>query len=169
MSRSRWLEQSDDELLADCEVDRYRASGPGGQKRNKTESAVRLRHQPSGLAAHAADSRSQHDNRRAALRRLRAKLAVELREPVTAETRERVAALIAHGRWSDKARRSTDYLMGAAALLDVVAAAGWAVGDAARSIETTTGALVKAITGDERLLRHVNQERAKLELKPLRA
>lgn len=168
MSRDAWLARSDDELLADCAVDRYRASGPGGQKRNKTESAVRLRHLPSGLAARASESRSQHDNKRAALRRLRAKLAIELREPVTETTREAAAALIAEPRRSDKARRSLEYLRGVAALLDVVAAADYAVGAAARDLGVTTGALVSAITADQRLLRHVNQERARLELKPLR-
>jgi len=39
-----WVEQSDTELLRHCSVDLYKASGPGGQKRNKTSSAVRLRH-----------------------------------------------------------------------------------------------------------------------------
>ena len=58
-----FLPMSDDELLATCEVDRFRASGPGGQKRNKTDSAVRLRHRPTGLEAMAFESRSQHENR----------------------------------------------------------------------------------------------------------
>ena len=50
-------------LLAACEVDRYRASGPGGQHRNKTESAVRLRHKLSGMTAIGEDSRSQAENK----------------------------------------------------------------------------------------------------------
>ena len=44
--RADWTGLSDEQLLAQCEVDTYRASGPGGQKRNKTSSAVRLRHPP---------------------------------------------------------------------------------------------------------------------------
>jgi len=54
---------TDERLLAQCEVDTYRASGPGGQKRNKTSSAVRLRHPPTGLIVIAEESRSQHENR----------------------------------------------------------------------------------------------------------
>jgi protein subunit release factor B len=59
--RQTWTRLSDDELLRQCAVDTYRASGPGGQKRNKTSSAVRLRHLPSGLSVIAEESRSQHD------------------------------------------------------------------------------------------------------------
>ncbi len=44
MHRNDWIAASDEILLRSCHEDFYRASGPGGQKRNKTESAVRLRH-----------------------------------------------------------------------------------------------------------------------------
>src|SRR5437667_4760901 len=86
--RSTWTALSDDQLLAQCEVDTYRASGPGGQKRNKTSSAVRLRHPPSGLIVIAEESRSQHENKAKALRRLRKALYLELREPIAAEPQQ---------------------------------------------------------------------------------
>src|SRR2546421_11596772 len=85
--RSTWAALSDGELLAQCEVDTYRASGPGGQKRNKTSSAVRLRHPPTGLIVIAEESRSQHENRARALRRLRQALFLELREDLPPEER----------------------------------------------------------------------------------
>src|SRR5258705_9292229 len=81
MSRGTWTALSDEQLLAQCEVDTYRASGPGGQKRNKTSSAVRLRHPPSGLLVIAEESRSQHENKAKALRRLKQALVLKLREP----------------------------------------------------------------------------------------
>jgi protein subunit release factor B len=69
------LPESDEELLRECEVETFRASGPGGQHVNKTESAVRLRHLPSGLVATSRESRSQHQNKAACLRKLRAEAA----------------------------------------------------------------------------------------------
>src|SRR5205823_8783155 len=79
-TRDAWAIVTDPQLLAQCEVDTYRASGPGGQKRNKTSSAVRLRHPASGLIVIAEESRSQHENRARALRRLRQALYLKLRE-----------------------------------------------------------------------------------------
>src|SRR5207249_10232530 len=79
-NRATWTILSDAQLLAQCEVDTYRASGPGGQKRNKTSSAVRLRHIPSGLIVIAEESRSQHENRQRALRRLRQAIFLKVRD-----------------------------------------------------------------------------------------
>src|SRR5438270_4534340 len=85
MQRSSWTKLSDSQLLEQCEVDTYRASGPGGQKRNKTSSAVRIRHLPSGLIVIAEESRSQHENRARALRRLKQSFYVKLRDELSPE------------------------------------------------------------------------------------
>jgi hypothetical protein len=84
--RRQWTELSDEQLLAQCSIDTYRASGPGGQKRNKTSSAVRLRHHPSGLIVIAEESRSQHENKAKALRRLRQSLYLHCRETLPPES-----------------------------------------------------------------------------------
>jgi hypothetical protein len=73
---------TDDQLLADCRFDISRGSGPGGQKRNKTSNAVHLVHLPTGIAVTATESRSQAENKMRAVRRLRFKLAADLREPI---------------------------------------------------------------------------------------
>src|SRR3989442_6638448 len=79
-NRATWTTPSASQLLAQGEVDTYRASGPGGQKRNKTSSAVRIRHLPSGLIVIAEESRSQHENRARALRRLREAFFLKIRD-----------------------------------------------------------------------------------------
>lgn len=61
-------------LLAECEVQVFRATGPGGQSVNTTDSAVRLKHRPSGMIVVARRERSQLLNKRAALARLRHRL-----------------------------------------------------------------------------------------------
>jgi protein subunit release factor B len=58
-------------LLTECEVTPYRSSGPGGQKKNKTESAIRIRHIPTGIVRIATESRSQSANKLRALERIR--------------------------------------------------------------------------------------------------
>lgn len=78
------LNWPDDKLLAECTQQTYRASGPGGQHRNKVSSAVRLVHPPTGLVASAEERRSQHENRAVALHRLREALALAIRVPLPA-------------------------------------------------------------------------------------
>lgn len=68
------LPESDDDLLRECELETFRASGPGGQHVNKTESAVRLRHTPSGLVVTSQQERSQHRNKALCLEKLRKKI-----------------------------------------------------------------------------------------------
>ena len=68
---------SDDELLSHCKLTFSRASGPGGQNRNKVETSVQVEFVPAGIIAHASERRTQNENRKVAIQRLRCKLAVE--------------------------------------------------------------------------------------------
>lgn len=70
-ARFIFLPESDEALLRECEVETFRASGPGGQHVNTTESGVRLRHLPSGVVVTSREERSQHRNKATCLRRLR--------------------------------------------------------------------------------------------------
>ena len=76
---TRFHALSDEALLAQCEVQVHRAGGPGGQHRNKTETAIRLVHLPTGVTAEGKDQRSRTQNLSAALGRVRKKLEVRER------------------------------------------------------------------------------------------
>ena len=68
------LPESDEDLLNECQLDTFRASGPGGQHVNKTETAVRLKHLPSGVVVTSREERSQHRNKALCLKKLRQKV-----------------------------------------------------------------------------------------------
>ena len=72
---------SNEQLIAECDVRRLRRSGPGGQHRNKVETAINLHHLPTGVRAEASERRSQAQNRTQAVFRLRVNLALEVRRP----------------------------------------------------------------------------------------
>lgn len=169
-----YLPLDDAALLAQCETDRFRASGPGGQKRNKTESAVRLRHRPTGLTGEAVESRSQHENRARALRRLRWALALGCRRPLPpgAFTPAALApALVAAGEGRVAlrlGRRDARYVPAVAELLDLLAGAAWRLPAAAAALGTTTAELGRFVARDPALWGAVQQERIARGLPPLR-
>jgi hypothetical protein len=174
--RATWAHLSDDQLLAQCEVDTYRASGPGGQKRNKTSSAVRLRHPPSGLIVIAEESRSQHENRARALKRLRQALYLKLRDDLPPEGRS-PEALAAHPDYRaargadgrlDLGRKDPRFWPAAGVALDVLAAVGARVSDAAEALGVSTANLIAFLQTDPKLWEQANQLRTRFGQKPLR-
>ena len=84
--RNAMLTAEDDILLRDCELIMQKGTGNGGQKINKTSSAVRLRHRPTGIAVSANEERSQSRNRHIALRKLRYEIALSVRVDCPEET-----------------------------------------------------------------------------------
>jgi hypothetical protein len=161
--RPHFASLSDKELETQCKIRFERRSGPGGQNKNKGETAVILEHQPTGIRAEANEKRYQGENREEALRRLRMKLALQVRNPVGIHDqpselwRSRV----------DKAGKivinpkHADLPLLVAESLDFAAGCGWDAKTAALVLHCTTSQLVKLWKDEPEALRIVNMERTR--------
>ena len=162
-------ELTDDQLLKACDMRRQRRSGPGGQHRNKVETAVVLVHRNSGVRAEATERRSQHQNRRVAVTRLRINLALQLRQ-------HRPTNSIPSPRWAARCRdgsfrvhvRHEDFAPLLAEALDVLEAEQFDASAAAHSLAITSSQLVRFLKLEPRALQSVNQRREALGLHKLR-
>ncbi|MCB9851116.1 MAG: peptide chain release factor-like protein [Phycisphaerales bacterium] len=171
MTEVTFLDLDDRALLAQCAIDVYRASGPGGQKRNKTESAVRLRHQPTGIIAKAEESRSQHENKARALKRLRRDIALHVRRMIDIETyapSELLAGCISGSGKMHVGGRDHRYNAAVWEILDVLYATGVRVSTTAERIGVSTANLSGFLRDDDSVWRRVNEMRTAAGLKALK-
>lgn len=150
-----------DELLLACDWGRERTGGPGGQHRNKVESAVWITHLPSGVEAQASERRSATENKRVAVGRLRHALAVAVRCPVAiGEVRSAL--------WLSRCTRAgtiacnpshDDYPHLLAEAMDVVHSANWDVKQASLRLGCSMSQLLKFIQDHTPAFLRLNEER----------
>jgi hypothetical protein len=131
-----------DVLLKQCDETRTRRGGPGGQHRNKVETAVVLVHRPTGLSAEASERRSQAENRRVALWRLRLLLAVSHREPPAATPSSLWQSRL-RGQQLSIAADHDDYPALVAEAIDRLAMVGFEMGPAADALAVSMSQLTK--------------------------
>lgn len=156
-NRDEILKLDDSALSARCELEFFKGTGNGGQKRNKTSSAARVRLPEFGVAAEDCTERSQHRNRAAALRKLRLAVAYQVRQsPATPP--ERVECAVDHA----------DYPFMLAHLLDLLEEEKWELKPAAERCGLSATALVKRLARDPELWSFANRERLRFGHCPLR-
>ncbi len=181
-----------DELLADCRVDRTRGSGPGGQHRNKTETAIVITHLPTGVRGEASERRSQGENLAQAKFRLRLELALAVRSAkgvgshlpretlLEESSRQRQKApdtvALPSPLWRSRivgeriviSPTHDDFPAILAEALDCLAAEEWSATMAAAWLGISTSQLVKLLKQEPRALGLLNAEQAAKGLRPFR-
>lgn len=164
----RRLLLDDQKLIAECDVDRYRASGPGGQHRNKVASAVRLRHKPSGLVGLATESRLQNENKVRALWRLRAAIALVARAPLPENVTWPEGVDMSRGRLRVNERNPAIHET-IALVLDALADSRGRLADAAKPLGLTSSNMTRFLRDHPKAWREANRIREQAGLPPLRA
>ena len=159
-------DQATEALLAQCQVTRTRGSGPGGQHRNKVETAIVVKHEPSGVVGQASEKRSQQANKEVAIGRLRVNLALAIRT-------ERLAC---SSRWISRTRQGKlqvnpkhfDYAAILAEAMDFVWEHQFDVAATAKNVGTSTSQLIKFLKTCPTAWEAINRLRQQQNMRPLK-
>lgn len=151
-----------DELLKQCDVKRTRASGPGGQHRNKVETAIVITHKPTGIVGQASETRQQERNRKTAVQRLRVNLALGIRVHFDSPSSRWIGRV--KGRKISVSPEHDDYPIILAEALDCILVAKFDVVDAAKKLQVSTSQLIKLLKAEPAAFEWLNRQRDSLKL-----
>lgn len=159
---------NEQDLLAHCEVLAGRASGPGGQHRNKVETAIRIKHLPTGITATATERRQREQNRKQAVFRLRVKLAIQVREAVDRDAPPSAC-------WSSRVKNNRlqinhsheDFPALLAEAMDRIQTHNHDVAVAGKVLAVSTSQMIKLLKHEPAAMQLVNQHRVAENLRPL--
>ena len=171
----------EEQLLNQCKVTFSRASGPGGQNRNKVETCVQIEYLPASIIASASERRTQNENRKVAVQRLRCKLAVEIRpmsdETSTAEISIALAAKkqIGSAKWQQYCRNgridisdtNDDWPAILAEIIGFMSISNWKISEVASILGSSSSQLVKLLKKHPPAFVLFNQERKSRSQRPL--
>ena len=156
------LDQDDDQLKKACSIVRTRRGGPGGQHRNKVDTAIVITHDPTGVSAQAGEERSQHANLKVALTRLKINLAIAVRTASPSSSDRQVSQLfrsrVKGGRISVSVSHE-DFPRIITEALDALADCENDLVTAAESLGLSTSQLVKLLKANPQVLDHVQRQR----------
>jgi hypothetical protein len=158
-----------EQLLAECDSQFLRRSGPGGQHRNKVATAVVLTHRPTAIRAEANERRSQAANRTVAIFRLRMNLALAIRtQPQAADPPSLIWQSRCRSRHITINPRHEDFPTLLAEALDTLALNDCDIAAAAERLGCTVSQLVKFLKKAPQAFGQVNRDRLRRDLYPLR-
>ena len=158
LSRNELLSMCDEALSKHCRCECFRSTGPGGQHRNTTDSAVRLTLKETHISAIGTSSRSQHRNKAEALKKLRIEIAFALRDEMDFAWK---------GPWKI-GKNDRRYPLFIARLFDTLSCTGYRVAETANDLNISTGKFIRILASDPQVWKVVNERRVQRGLKVLK-